>query len=75
MVEVKIWVDENEEAPSGFESTDEKFWAGASWGWAHVGQVAESDIKQVAYGECFYVGEQDWPIERLGKPVATMDVA
>jgi hypothetical protein len=45
---VKIWVDETEPAPSGFDCTDEKVWCGASWVYAHVGQVPESEIKEAA---------------------------
>jgi hypothetical protein len=62
---VKIWVDETEPAPSGFDCTDEKVWCGASWVYAHVGQVPESEIKEAAYGECFYANGEGWPIERI----------
>lgn len=65
MTTVKIWVDENQEAPTGFQFTEEKFWAGASWGWAHIGEVNDSQIHQVGYGECIYFREIDYPIERL----------
>jgi len=75
MVSVKIWVDENEQAPHGFNCTNEKSWCGASWAWVHIGQVPESEIKEAAYGECFYAGEQDWPIERLGNAAVSAAVA